>query len=289
MYNLERLTMATLPNDPRRLQNINDDYFYNINSEDKAYFLGLLLADGSMHKNRNRFSIALHVQDKEILDIFAQKLNAKVVSYKSRPEMCALIITSKQLKESLLKLEMIPNKVKVLKFPETIPENLYSHFIRGYFDGDGSVNQYNVYLSSSSKVFLEKIKLILDKKGINSYFYLQKDTQVNYLKFKSKESRKNFLNFIYADCQYFIDRKYQKAIVTHQIAPLEGKPLKQIAEKTVNPEIDLNFCKKCNQTKLYKYFVKKKGMLFGYANVCKACQNLYQKKFKLGTRPEVVV
>lgn len=33
----------------------------------------------------------------------------------------------------------VPNKSLILKFPTTLPNELVNDFIRGYFDGDGSV------------------------------------------------------------------------------------------------------------------------------------------------------
>jgi len=51
----------------------------------------------------------------------------------------------------LLNLGIVPRKSKILRFPtkEQIPENLIQHYIRGYLDGDGSVQLHHNCLSIS--------------------------------------------------------------------------------------------------------------------------------------------
>lgn len=46
------------------------------------------------------------------------------------------------MKADLISHGCIPQKSLILKFPE-ISKELIPHFIRGYFDGDGSVGIYN--------------------------------------------------------------------------------------------------------------------------------------------------
>ena len=271
--------MATLYNDPRRKEEIDDEFFKSIDSEEKAYFLGLLAADGCVSKDRNRITLTLHEQDVKVLQRFAKLINTSVKTYPNNATMRTVVFTSKQIKQNLIELGVTPLKAKTLCMPN-IPKEFLIHFVRGYFDGDGSVNQYNVYFSSSSKKLIEELELFFS--DIPTFKYQQKDTNVWYLKGKGKLGRTMILEALYKDSNIFMQRKYNKAIETHKLAPLEGKPLVQTAEKTVNPETDTNQCKKCNEVKPYSSFVKKKGMKTGYANTCKACQNQYQAKFRIG-------
>ena len=51
-----------------RIYFCDDNYFEKIDSKDKAYFLGLLMADGNKYKNTVR--IELQEKDKSILELF---------------------------------------------------------------------------------------------------------------------------------------------------------------------------------------------------------------------------
>ena len=58
----------------RKFKTINENYFDEINSEEKAYFLGLLYADGCNHNldKKKKISISLQEEDKFILEQFSR-------------------------------------------------------------------------------------------------------------------------------------------------------------------------------------------------------------------------
>jgi len=124
----------------RRIK-FNDNYFENIDTEAKAYFLGFIAADGSIV--RNRYSLCVHVNNKdiEVLNKFIKdiKFEGKVWNNPTRYDMCQLHLSGKKLIKDLEKYNIINNKTKILKYPQ-IDEKLERHFIRGYFDGDGCIN-----------------------------------------------------------------------------------------------------------------------------------------------------
>lgn len=118
-------------------KNLNKKYFYNIDSVDKAYFLGFIKADGYIDKKRNRLAIRIQDTDVEILRRFcdAVGLNQKrintIPSKKKETQRCCVevSITSEEFVKPLLDIKT------------AIPElnGFNDDFIRGYFDGDGSV------------------------------------------------------------------------------------------------------------------------------------------------------
>lgn len=127
---------------------LNKDYFKEVNSEDKAYFLGLLYADGYNHEERSSYvSLSLQEIDCHILNDFQKYLNSNypIQSYKSNCNNCSnqkrLQINGYKFSKNLSKLGCYQRKAKTLIFPSDtiVPEYLIRHFIRGYFDGDGSV------------------------------------------------------------------------------------------------------------------------------------------------------
>lgn len=119
----------------------NENYFENINTSDKAYFLGLLIADGWL--NKKGFGISLQEEDSYILQKLKLCLSytGNITKYriKNGNIMNSLVITSIKIKEDLEKHGILKNKTHKTYFPN-IPEELYSHFIRGVFDGDGSIS-----------------------------------------------------------------------------------------------------------------------------------------------------
>jgi len=107
-----------------------------------AYVLGFFTADGSMIKNkRGAHFIEIYIKDrtllKEIRELF--KSNHKIKARKRNGHVAyRLQIGSKEMFNDLLKLGLFPQKSKRINLPN-IPKEYFSHFTRGYFDGDGNV------------------------------------------------------------------------------------------------------------------------------------------------------
>ena len=137
-------------NKSRRKHTLDENYFDVIDTPNKAYILGFLYADG--YNSIDKYTIRLQLQecDYEILEKMRLELKSdnelkfircdnKVASngYISK-NMYQLEVYSKHMCEQLDRLGMHQNKSLILEFPDWLSEELYSHFIRGYFDGDGS-------------------------------------------------------------------------------------------------------------------------------------------------------
>lgn len=129
---------------------LKEDYFVEINSADKAYWLGVLYADGNLTEKTKE--VRLGLIDKEHIEKFKNAIGAtkhkigKVedVRFNSLSTYYYLGVKSQLMYESLTKLGCIPNKSLVLSSIPDIPDELVSHFIRGYFDGDGSIHKANI-------------------------------------------------------------------------------------------------------------------------------------------------
>jgi hypothetical protein len=98
----------------------NENFFKNWGS-DMAYVLGFIIADGCVIKNK-RGACFLEISSNE--------------NYSRRYR---LQIGSKKIFKNLLNLGIYPRKSKTIKLP-VLPDKYFSHFLRGYFDGDGCVN-----------------------------------------------------------------------------------------------------------------------------------------------------
>jgi intein-encoded DNA endonuclease-like protein len=200
-------------------------FFDVIDTEEKAYFLGLLYADGNVSKKV--ISISLQEQDKHILDKFKEclKYTGPIISVTkkgNRKQQYKLTITSEPLVVSLSKWGMFPNKGFKLTFPQISP-SLYNHFIRGYFDGDGCiyVNPKNYdYLFSivATKEVLEPLQNILIKElGLNKTKLYNppkvKGMNLFILTYQGRINVALIKDYLYTNATIYLQRKYEKFMV----------------------------------------------------------------------------
>lgn len=204
---------------------LNKNYFDIIDTEYKAYFLGLLFGDGSNDygvKN-NRITISMIEADAlEVLSVFKKELNLSRdliftqqnrISKKGKPykKMLTLTIYNKHMSKTLANLGLIKNKHNKMKFP-TIPVQLYRHFVRGFFDADGSVrlNRNKVGslrcdLTSNSKQLIEDIKEIVN---LDCKLYVRNQKYLNYqLVYCRIAEARQFHNWMYNNSSIFLSRK----------------------------------------------------------------------------------
>jgi hypothetical protein len=197
----------------KRVNNFNDDYFETIDTEDKAYFLGLLFADGNVYTARHRVQITLANEDAYILKAFADCIGYTGKMYIDREKYSKLILPSKKMCEDLNRLGCTPNKSLTLQFPTEVPDELMHHFIRGCFDGDGHVskkkNCFNVNFTSS-KDFMDKFIELLDILEIShtgsKKRYKDKEHSAHSVYLRAK-SAKSFFDYIYNNSNLFLERK----------------------------------------------------------------------------------
>lgn len=117
--------------------------FSSIETEEDAYWFGYLMADGYNHKNGKVVQFTQAEQDKDMV--------YKLQNYIDRGSVCItkfdnpkhqtlymLTISSKLLSENLTKLGCENCKSLTMQMPK-ISHELYWHFIRGYYDGDGCI------------------------------------------------------------------------------------------------------------------------------------------------------
>ena len=121
-----------------------DENVFDILTPEAVYWLGFLYADGGMTSaGKNLFTIGLTVaeKDKLHLDKWAKFIGGGVRVIK-RPDKKAYYcsVTNKHLCHRLIELGVIQRKSLILKFPEWIDYSMAPDFMRGYFDGDGTIN-----------------------------------------------------------------------------------------------------------------------------------------------------
>lgn len=173
--------------------NLDFNFFENINSKDKSYWLGFLYADG--YVLNNRLSIDLKDSDKIVLEKFclitgANNNKIKNRNHKKGYKSVQLRITSKKFVSFLIKQGCVNKKSKNIRLPIFENDELNLSFLMGYFDGDG----WGTFISSGSFEFLNDIKNLYnidsDVKDKGYVFYINLKTK---LKNKMKENYENSL------------------------------------------------------------------------------------------------
>jgi hypothetical protein len=171
--------------------------------------LGFICADGHIASSRNSLLIQLHKKDKYILENFMKfmKFEGKLYDYSSKTT-CTLHISSKEITQDLMNFGLTRHKSQELKWIEQIPEEYVSHFIRGYFDGDGHVglaqahnpNNKNLILKLVSTLpFIERLKLEFEKHYGSECGSIKNNETYYELVYTGSNHTKSFLDWIYKD------------------------------------------------------------------------------------------
>lgn len=240
---------------------VDDNYLDNIDTEDKSYFLGWLLSDGYVIKNR--ISLKLKQDDEYIIREMFNKFSSgyKFSTYKNSK---SLSVSSTKLTVALEKLGCVERKTLMGFSLPDIPKNLFRHFIRGYFDGDGSVgirsarpNQMQISICSIDENFLIELKNKLFEFNILSSIYKEKRNGKELLRpdktfntdnidmfrlvLNTHKEKLRFYEFIYNDCTIKLTRKYEKYTnyFLNTIKTLENKNSKIIQH--VDEKIIINY------------------------------------------------
>ena len=129
--------------DRRRKYHFNENYFANINSKEKAYWLGFLSADGCV--NQERQYVYLELQEGDFQHIEKFRLALQSYDQQTKPIQnngflhYRFTAFSKTLVQDLAKYNIVQNKSLVFSPPTNISTDLLPYWIIGYMDGDGCV------------------------------------------------------------------------------------------------------------------------------------------------------
>lgn len=201
----------------------NIDFFEEINTEEKAYWLGFLYADGNVSNRDNTISIGLQLSDYthliKLKSSIESKLDVKLDYNRSR---CRFRFANSKTKSDLNGHGLVPRKSHVLKFPDTVPYLFIRHFIRGYFDGDGCIGIYKYDKNQIVRINCIGTRDMLS--NILAFSMIQSNLHKansrgsdDVLHFQlSGEKAYRFLTFVYSDSSVFLDRKFNKYLFAVQ-------------------------------------------------------------------------
>jgi hypothetical protein len=203
-------------------------FFDNIDCENKAYWLGFIVADGNLHRNGYGFQINLGNMDRLHLEKLAILLDSRISDWSSFHKKqqktyrgCSIRISDKSMHQSLCSLGVLPNKTHKdqSKIIDYIPSDLFNHFVRGLFDGDGSISFSRVseklicnYTIAGETQLLESLKnRICAFVGISDVG-VEKKQNFSVLRWGGRRQCISVGDWMYKNATIFLGRKKNKFV-----------------------------------------------------------------------------
>ena len=244
----------------------NENIFDSIDTEEKAYWLGFIFADGYISsintgkKNKYGFEISLQLRDTNHLIKFNKFMQHEKNNVKTDSFRCRWSVVNKHLWETLNSYGCTPRKSLTLEFPNLEifkDKSLIRHFIRGYFDGDGCISHQDKeqiipvisvlgtvdFLSTiQNYILMDNCALIKNHDNNNVTFAIHRNAVKAIM----------FIYTLYYKSNIYLDRKYQK-FLQYKDCRFKAKALELLEEKIgegwdANPEliVDLKDLQQCN-------------------------------------------
>jgi hypothetical protein len=203
---------------------LKSNYFSEIDSPEKAYWLGFLFTDGSVdhYKTTGRIRLQLQERDKEILEKFKEDLclDCKIIyDIRNNSTCCSVEFTDEQIYNDLANYDIIPRKTyEIDHIPyKKVPKKYWESYALGLFDGDGSLScnndcskdvtlNYTAYHETEVQDFQELINTLIGKEEKNKNFF----TSAWHTQWRGRLQVLKILSILYEKCPRHLERKYQK-------------------------------------------------------------------------------
>lgn len=205
-----------------RKYEFNFSFFKNIDTEEKAYWLGFLYADGCV--TNCAIKLELQSRDEEHLRKLLKSVSANTIKVRKRKDgikSSLILLNSKEMVADLTKKGCPKKKTFLIRFPseDIVPLQFIQHFMRGYFDGDGCIYKrknksgVNRFTIVGNTLFVEEYKKVLFNrinKTNNVKLYDSLTDGIKSLCIGGNKQIEKIYNFLYKDATVFLDRKKEK-------------------------------------------------------------------------------
>lgn len=190
----------------KRKNCFNLNFFSNIDNEDKAYILGFIMADGWINSNNRSLHIRIKADDAELLKKISEVLNNSTpLKSKKNGTQVELILCSEKLVKDLNKLGVTYNKTKTMHMPLLKSKELYRHFFRGYFDGDGYIGKQSVLTVGSENFYNDFMKYL--KREFDFVPWSQCKNGTYRINFNRRDFW--FIDWLYKNSNLHLNRKFK--------------------------------------------------------------------------------
>lgn len=201
--------------------NLVEDYFNTIDSQLKAYFLGLIITDGCIYSKNGRtpsVSLTLQKNDAYLIDRFIKEIHSNKVVTTDGRGCCEVAINSSKMVSDLHKYGVQERKSLQAIFPSNLPIYYYPSLLRGIIDGDGSISFYArkgrkchtkaIRLCSGNEKFLLDIvgflHRVVDIDPVNVYRDKENLWSIAYRK---TASLLKLIDYLYSGAEIYMKRK----------------------------------------------------------------------------------
>lgn len=202
---------------------INENFFKNIQTEIQAYWLGFIMADGYI--GDRYLQIRLSYKDVYHLLQFREDIQSthplKIKFMNEKYPVAQIQFTNKQMINDLNCLGLNSNKTGNECFAHGLPKNLYRHYIRGYFDGDGNLHiskrnngkyKSSIRLSftcASLNFLLEIQNILIEKCNLNKIQIFRNKKQIYYyrLEYQGNNQCNRIIKYLWNHSNIYLPRK----------------------------------------------------------------------------------
>lgn len=212
---------------------LNDSFFNIIDSEEKAYWLGFISADGTINNYKRGsygFKLSLQESDSDFLQKFLNSISAKfdmkhtkTLKYGKIYYGCEVSFRSKEFVEGLLQY-ISYNKTLKMSIPRNINNKYIRHYIRGFIDGDGcfyinknNENKKNLEIVAYDETILIDIQNELIRNDIISKIYTRQNGNKK-LGVYANKSLVELYHYLYDGATIFMERKHEKSLKILKLA-----------------------------------------------------------------------
>lgn len=191
----------------------NEEFFDSIDTEHKAYTLGLFMADGYNDTKKGIIRLKLQARDKAILEQvksilgYTGKLYNQPTKNPNHQDQYALQIRSRHLSKRLAELGVTPYRRYGMSFPNYLPKHLLPHYIRGFFDGNGSVHSGRISLYGNVHFIQELQSILVTDLNVSNNKVSIKNIACGAMHLYSAKDKQTFKNYLYRDATIWLQRK----------------------------------------------------------------------------------
>ena len=210
---------------------LNETYFEKIDTEENAYWLGYLYADGYIGNDKIN-NIVLTSVDIEHMSLFAKaidlsmkpRLNENAGGFIGSKPQAVVNFSNKKMCEDLRSYGLFTKKSLEIETLPDINSSLLNHFIRGYFDGDGSIfhvtkrqekngKEYKYIYPCACFIGTEKFLNEISKSiNLNHRLRHSKTKEMKYIEYNTLDSIFSLYDYLYNNSNIYLERKHNKFI-----------------------------------------------------------------------------